>query len=71
MTITINGQSEDITEGSISVVDLLKLKEVEMPDMVSVQINGTMLKRAEFVSTPIREGDEIDFLYFMGGGKLL
>ncbi len=39
-----------------------------MPDMVSVQVNGTILKREDFPATPVRENDSVDFLYFMGGG---
>jgi sulfur carrier protein len=37
--------------------------------MVSVQLNGEFLKREEFDSTLVREKDEVDFLYFMGGGS--
>ncbi len=68
MTITINGKEEKLDHEELSVVDLLKVKEVEMPDMVSVQLNGGMLKRDEFESVHIKENDRIEFLYFMGGG---
>ena len=68
MTVTINGKEENLNHEELSVVDLLKVKKVEMPDMVSVQLNGGMLKRDEFESVYIKENDRIEFLYFMGGG---
>jgi sulfur carrier protein len=69
MTVTINGRKETLEQnGGITVVELLKLKNVEMPDMVSVQINGEILNREEFDKTDVKENDEIEFLYFMGGG---
>ena len=68
MKVTINGQIEEISADSPSISDLLKLKSVEMPDMVSVEYNGDMLDRSAFDSTTVKENDDIEFLYFMGGG---
>jgi sulfur carrier protein ThiS len=33
-----------------------------------VQLNGNFVKTADLAVTRVKEGDEIDFLYFMGGG---
>lgn len=70
MTVTINGQTDTIDSDRVSVLELLSLKDVEMPDMVSVQLNGDILEREKFDSTFIRENDEVEFLYFMGGGRV-
>ena len=40
-----------------------------MPEMVSVEYNGEILDRENFDSTAVKDGDEIEFLYFMGGGQ--
>ena len=69
MTLKINGQSDTIDGDSVSVIDLLSLKDVEMPDMVSVQLNGDILDREAFASTYVKDNDEVEFLYFMGGGS--
>jgi len=37
--------------------------------MVSVQLNGAFVQRTDFEQTHIQDGDEVDFLYFMGGGQ--
>lgn len=68
LNVMINGEKETIEGAEISVTKLLEVKEVKMPDMVSVELNGRILKREEFPTTSINEGDRIEFLYFMGGG---
>ena len=68
MTVTINGKREVLSADRLTVVELLKLKDVAMPDMVSVQINGDILSRADFAATLVRDSDTVEFLYFMGGG---
>jgi sulfur carrier protein len=69
MDITINGEKQTIEAGQATISDLLKLKNVDMPDMVSVEHNGTILERAAFDTTQVAAGDEVEFLYFMGGGS--
>jgi len=66
--IKVNGMPLEIQTG-LSVADLLARNEVEQPDMVSVQLNGEFVQRDRFAATAFKEGDEVDFLYFMGGGK--
>ena len=68
MKLTINGKDVD-TNGSQTVTELLKEQKVKWPDMVSVELNGTILKRDTFASTGLTEGDKVEFLYFMGGGR--
>ncbi len=70
MTIKVNGKTESVTASSVSVTELLKLQNVKMPDMVSVQLNGEILERASFGTATVKENDEVEFLYFMGGGAL-
>ena len=67
MKLTINGKDVD-TNGSGTVTELLKERKVKWPDMVSVELNGTIVKRETFASTGLSEGDNVEFLYFMGGG---
>ena len=38
--------------------------------MVSVQVNEEFAEREDWDSIQIKEGDKVDFLYFMGGGNL-
>lgn len=66
--IVVNGTAQEI-ESSISISELIKLNNVAQPEMVSIQLNGEFVTRDEFDSTVVKDGDEVDFLYFMGGGQ--
>jgi len=69
MKLAINGESQEVAAGQ-TVLELLGSLKVESPDMVSVQLNGEFVERASFGQAQVKEGDAIDFLYFMGGGSL-
>jgi sulfur carrier protein len=67
MQIKVNDKTTAVPEG-LTVTELLAHQKVKMPDMVSVQVNGTIVERESFRTTLVRENDTVDFLYFMGGG---
>ncbi len=69
MTIHVNGRKEDLIADELTVTGLLEVKEVPDPDMVSVQLNGEILERNDFATVKVANGDEVEFLYFMGGGS--
>ena len=67
MKLVINGKDADINE-SLTVMQLLAQENVRMPEMVSVELNGEILKRPDFETIALEDGDTVEFLYFMGGG---
>lgn len=69
MRITVNGKEEILNTENITISELLKLKNVKMPEMVTVELNGEIIEREDFSKTTIKENDVIEFLYYMGGGK--
>ncbi|MNO75558.1 bifunctional sulfur carrier protein/thiazole synthase protein [compost metagenome] len=69
MNIKVNGEQKSYKE-ILTVTELLKAENVEMPDMVSVQLNGEFLERDSFSEIKLKDNDEVDFLYFMGGGSI-
>lgn len=68
MKITVNEEQQEVRD-AISISDLIKENNVGKPEMVSVQLNEEFVDRDDFDSTTLKEGDVIDFLYFMGGGR--
>ncbi|MDR2120467.1 MAG: sulfur carrier protein ThiS [Tannerella sp.] len=66
--IKVNGEPQEVTL-PLSVADLLQQNRILQPEMVSVQINGSFVEREHFADTEIKPDDEVDFLYFMGGGQ--
>ena len=67
--IIVNGEPQEV-ELPLNLTELIKLNNVEQPDMVSVQVNDDFVDRTEWDALEIKEGDVVDFLYFMGGGRL-
>ena len=66
MQVKINGKSEEV-QGP-TVLDLLKAKNID-PQMVAVELNDAMLERERLGTTPVKEGDQVEFLFYMGGGQ--
>ena len=66
--IQVNGKEQILQSNSISILELIKLNNVMNAEMVSVQLNGEFVDRDEFGSKQVKDGNEVDFLYFMGGG---
>ena len=66
MELKINGKSEAFAGGS--VLDLLKAKKIE-PQMVAVEVNDSMIERDQLAATQLKEGDRLEFLFYMGGGR--
>lgn len=67
-TIKVNGESQEVVL-PMTVEELIKNNNVENPELVSVQVNEEFLDRNEYAKRQVEEGDEIDFLFFMGGGQ--
>jgi sulfur carrier protein len=68
MKLIINGKDVQ-SKDNVSVTELLVEQEVKMPESVSVEINASILRRTEYDNTTLKEGDKVEFLYFMGGGS--
>ena len=69
MRITINGEGHLSEQETITIIDLLKERKVTRPETVSVQINGSFVKRINFSTTVVKENDEVDFIFMMSGGS--
>ena len=68
MNIKVNGEVKNI-KNNVTVTEILKIENIEMPDIVSVQLNGEFVDRDKFPNTILKENDEMEVLYFMGGGS--
>lgn len=66
MLVKINGKLEEIPGGTI--LDILKAKNID-PHMVAVELNDTMVERDHLGTTPVKDGDTLEFLFYMGGGR--
>jgi sulfur carrier protein len=70
MNLTVNGKPAAIDgKDTLNISTLLAELKVETPEYVTVELNGEILERESFATTQVKDGDEVEFLYFMGGGK--
>lgn len=67
MTITVAGNQKEYEEGT-TVTALIEQEKIENAEYVTVTINDEFINRENFGSTALKEGDTVEFLYFMGGG---
>lgn len=69
MQIIVNGETNELQGTEINLAKLLELRKVESPEMVAVQLNGEFVDLKSYDSTYLKSGDDVEFLYFMGGGS--
>ena len=67
MKITVGGETREVKDG-ITISELIKEENVETPEYVSVSVNEEFAQKADFDTFRLKDGDRVEFLYFMGGG---
>ena len=65
-SILVNGQPEEIPEGSTLAALLAQLKL--SPDRVAVERNLDIVPRDQWDSTRLVAGDRLEIVHFVGGG---
>ena len=66
--IYVNGDAQEVNL-PLNVSELIQQNNVQQPEMFSVQVNEEFAEREDWETIQLKEGDKIDFLYFMGGGS--
>ena len=66
MRVTINGEWRELPEG-MTVSELLALLQTPA-ERVVVELNLTILKRAQHVASQLKTGDQVEIVRFVGGG---
>lgn len=67
MTIQIAGKTAEV-EDNITITRLMELRKVETPQYVSVAVNNAFVPMDRYACYTLKEGDAVEFLYYMGGG---
>ncbi|XOQ24952.1 MAG: Thiamine biosynthesis protein ThiS [Mitsuokella multacida] len=67
MNLTVNGKNLSLDK-SINLKELLVVAKAEQPDYVTVELNGEFVDHKGVETTFVKDGDKVEFLYFMGGG---
>ena len=67
VTVTLNGKPRQVEDG-VSLLDLLKVLDVA-PTRVVIEHNREIRRKDDFAKTVVHDGDELELVYFVGGGS--
>lgn len=70
MKISINGQPREIEAGDVSALFRLEAEQtgIESPQGIAIAVNGTVVRRRDWKTTAITEGDKVEIVRAMQGG---
>ena len=79
MQITVAGEKKEVKDG-LTLPELIEQENVETPEYVTVadvaenravtvSINDEFIETEAKATTVLKDGDNVEFLYFMGGGS--
>ena len=67
VSVTLNGKPRMVEDG-VSLLDLLKELDVA-PSRVVIEHNREIRRKDDFAKTVVHAGDELELVYFVGGGS--
>lgn len=67
MTITVAEVNKTYKDG-LTLSELIKIENVENPLYISVAVNDDFVRSGDFDTHILKDGDSVEFMYFMGGG---
>ncbi|HKV41564.1 MAG TPA: sulfur carrier protein ThiS [Blastocatellia bacterium] len=67
MKIVLNGSEADVPDGA-GIRDVIAALDL-IPERVAVEVNRRILRRQEWDSITLAEGDAVEIVHFVGGGN--
>ncbi|HET9533483.1 MAG TPA: sulfur carrier protein ThiS, partial [Blastocatellia bacterium] len=67
LTILVNGEERVVADG-LTVAGLLQTLRLK-PERLAVELNRKIVRRAEWGSTSLSDGDKVEVVHFVGGGQ--
>ncbi|HSE97278.1 MAG TPA: sulfur carrier protein ThiS [Blastocatellia bacterium] len=66
MVIQVNGEEKELADGATvaQLIESLALK----PERIAIELNRKIMRRAEWASTSLSDGDKVEVVHFVGGG---
>ena len=68
MNIILSGETKTVPDG-MTIAALIQQEQIETPDHVRVAVNDDFIAAEHFTDTKLQEGDGVEILMFMGGGR--
>lgn len=65
--IIVNDEKQEVTL-PLTLAEFIKINKVFQPEMITIQVNEDFAEKEDYEKIQLKDGDRVDFLYFMGGG---
>ena len=65
--IIVNDEKQEVSL-PLTLEELIKINKVFQPEMVTILVNEDFAEKEDYEKIQLKDGDRVDFLYFMGGG---
>ena len=66
MNVIVNGQPVELSDGATTAAAVQVLTSA--PSGIAVAVNGAVVRRSEWESTPLTDGDQVEVLTAVQGG---
>jgi thiamine biosynthesis protein ThiS len=66
LNIIVNGDEKETTDG-IAISELIVALGLK-PERLAIEVNRKIVRRADWPSTTLSEGDKVEIVHFVGGG---
>jgi sulfur carrier protein len=67
MKLQINGEERTFSESALTLAALIESLQMK-PDRVAVELNRDIVQRDRWPETPLKDGDHLEIVHFVGGG---
>jgi thiamine biosynthesis protein ThiS len=67
LLVEINGESRDVA-AALTVAELITHLSLA-PERLAIELNKRVVRRADWPQTIINEGDRVEIVHFVGGGR--
>ncbi len=68
MKLHINGEEKTFESAELTLAALVESLGMK-PDRVAVELNRGIVRRERWADTALKEGDRLEVVHFVGGGR--
>ncbi len=67
MWLLLNGERREVAAG-VSLAQLVETLKLA-PERIAIELNQSVVRRAEWATTELKENDRVEVVHFVGGGS--
>ena len=67
LNLRINGEHREVVD-NLSLRELVTQLDLT-PERIAIELNQNVVRRTEWPSTVLKEGDQVEIVHFVGGGS--